>query len=369
MDSHPPDSAVDISVLVPVLNEGRHVRETVRAMQEQRFDGRIEFLFADGASTDDTKAVLQELAREDDRIVVLDNPARTTPAGLNVCLAHARGEFAARMDAHTLYPTDYLAVGVERLREGGAAWVAGPQVAEARGPVSRGVALGLRSWLGRGASRRWGHTDADGEYELDTGVFTGVWRRETLLRFGGWDERWPINQDAEMAARFLERDERIVGVPAMAARYFPRESWGSLARQYRRYGTYRALTALHHPTSLRPTNLLSPGLALAAICALGGPRPLRGLARAGLGGYGMALAVASARPLVEEGPGALAMPAALATMHLSYGFGFLAGCVRFGVPVQALVHASPLSPDGAGPTHQPPVHAPSLRAPAQAVGR
>src|SRR5919206_99760 len=96
MDSQTSDSAVDVSVLVPVLNEGPHVRETVRAMQQQRFDGRVEFLFADGASSDDTKAILQELAGEDDRIVVLDNRGRTTPAGLNVCLTHARGEYAER---------------------------------------------------------------------------------------------------------------------------------------------------------------------------------------------------------------------------------------------------------------------------------
>src|SRR4051794_33058298 len=134
MDSQASDSAVDVRVLVPVLNEGRHVRETVRAMQRQRFDGRIEFLFADGVSTDDTKAVLEELARDDDRIVVLDNPGRTTPAGLNVCLAYARGEFVARMDAHTLYPEDYLAVGVRRLRPGGGGGGGGPPGGGGPGP-------------------------------------------------------------------------------------------------------------------------------------------------------------------------------------------------------------------------------------------
>lgn len=339
MDSPSSDPPVDVSVLTPVLNEGRDIRATVRAMQEQRFDGRIEFLFADGSSSDDTKQILQELARDDERIVVLDNPGRTTPAGLNVCLAHARGEFVARMDAHTLYPRDYLAVGVQRLRRGDVAWVAGPQVAEARGPVSRGVALALRSWLGRGSSRRWGHTDEEGEYDLDTGVFTGVWRRDTVVEFGGWDERWPINQDAEMAARFLERGERIVGLPAMAARYFPRESWRGLARQYGRYGAYRALTALHHPSSLRTSNLLSPGLAVTGLAALAAPRPVRSLARAGLSAYAVALAAASAGTVAREGPEALTMPAALATMHLSYGLGFLVGCARFGVPARALAQA------------------------------
>ena len=45
---------VDISVLVPVLNEERHIRATVAAMQAQRFDGTIELLFADGGSEDGT---------------------------------------------------------------------------------------------------------------------------------------------------------------------------------------------------------------------------------------------------------------------------------------------------------------------------
>ena len=47
---------------------------------------------------------------------------------LNIGLENARGEFVARMDAHTLYPPDYLARGVERLRRGDVAWVSGPQL-------------------------------------------------------------------------------------------------------------------------------------------------------------------------------------------------------------------------------------------------
>ena len=74
---------VDVSVLIPVLNEERHIRATVATMREQALDGELEFLFADGRSDDDTKAILQEMAREDERIVVLDNPRRTT-FGLNV---------------------------------------------------------------------------------------------------------------------------------------------------------------------------------------------------------------------------------------------------------------------------------------------
>jgi glycosyltransferase involved in cell wall biosynthesis len=53
--SPPADNpAVDVSVLIPVLNEERHIRDTVAAMREQRFDGEVEFLFMDGRSEDRT---------------------------------------------------------------------------------------------------------------------------------------------------------------------------------------------------------------------------------------------------------------------------------------------------------------------------
>jgi glycosyltransferase involved in cell wall biosynthesis len=283
MESEPVISpTVDVSVLVPVLNESVAIGEAVSAMTAQRLDGTVEFLFADGRSSDDTRAQLEQMAREDPRIRVFDNPLRGTASGLNVCLRAARGTYVARMDAHTLYPPTYLQAGVERLRVGDCAWVAGPQVPEPRGRVSAAVAAALASPLGRGGGRRWSRDGAAGEVELDTGVFCGVWRREDVLAHGGWDEGWPRNQDSELAARFLAAGQRIVCVPAMAARYIPRDSFATLWRQYRDYGSYRAKTAGRHPSSLRRSAVLPPLVVLDAAAALVAPRPLRRVARAGV---------------------------------------------------------------------------------------
>ena len=331
---------VDASVLVPVLNEERFIRDTVAAMQAQRFDGSLEFLFMDGRSQDRTKAILEELAADDPRIRVFDNPGISSTAGLNVGLRHARGDYIVRMDAHTFYPEDYIARGVERLRRGDVVWVAGPQVPYGTGTWSRRVALALHSWLGTGGSARWGASENGGappERELDTGVFAGLWRRETVEEQGGWDEGWPINQDSELAARVLRSGGRIVSVPELAARYVPRDSLRSLARQYWRYGNYRAKTASRHPESLDARHLVSPALAVAVIASLIAPRPVRGLARAGLGAYGLAVASASVKALDEAEPGdAAALPVVFAVMHGCWGFGFLAGSVRFGPPLAAL---------------------------------
>ncbi len=109
---------IDVSVLVPVLNEAAMVEESAGGMRAQQFEGEVEVIFLDGGSEDGTRPILEKLARRDDGIRVFDNPARHIPQALNIGLREARGEYVARMDAHTLYPPDYLAAGVARSSAG-----------------------------------------------------------------------------------------------------------------------------------------------------------------------------------------------------------------------------------------------------------
>jgi succinoglycan biosynthesis protein ExoA len=325
--------AVDVSVLIPVRNEAAHLPDVVAAMQAQRFDGTYELLFVDGRSEDGSRAILEEAAAGDPRVRVLDNPARRTPHALNLALRASRGRVIARMDAHARYPPDYLARGVERLRRGDVDLVTGPALAEGHGRWSRRVALALSTRLGTGGAD-FRHS-AEQEFEVDSG-FAGLWRRETLERLGGWDEEWVNDQDFELAARIRKSGGRIVCVPAMAAGYFPRESLRALAEQYHRYGFYRVKTSLRHPESLRRSHVLPPGLVLTAAAAVA-PSPLRPAARAGLAAYTAALLATSARELRASPADAAALPLVFATMHFSWGVGFLRGCATLGVPWRAVV--------------------------------
>jgi succinoglycan biosynthesis protein ExoA len=327
----------DVSVLIPVLNEGAHLRETVAAMQAQELDGlTIELLFVDGDSDDDTRRILEALAREDPRIRVFENPARTTAVALNIALAAARGRYLARMDAHSFFPRRYLALGVERLGRGdGVEQATGPMLPRGTGRWSRRVTLALGTRLGMGGSSKWEAVAATGsepvEIELDTGVFAGVFRRETVVRLGGWDDGFPVNQDSELAARIIADGGRIVCLSEMGSSYLPRDDLRALWRQYWRYGYYRAKTASRHPGSLRTSHLLPPALVLAALAGLGAPRGLRGPARAGIGLYAGAVGVESVRA-ARRAPARVAagLPAVFATLHASWGLGFLLGLARFG---------------------------------------
>jgi glycosyltransferase involved in cell wall biosynthesis len=318
---------IEISVLTPVLDEERFIRETVARMQAQDFPGRIEFLFMDGRSSDRTREILEHLAISDDRIVVLDNPARHTAAALNIGLRRAQGRYVARMDAHTLYPPHYLREAVRRLERGGTDWVCGPQIPHGVTPWSSRIAAALETSLGVGGSNRFGIGDANEEVEIDTGVFTGVWRYETLARHRGWDEGWPINQDSELAARVFAAGGRIVSLRSLGARYVPRDGLRPLARQYRRYGFYRAKTLLRHPQSARRSMLLAPGLVITAISALVPHRRIARPARLGLLIYLATITRTTARLAKGRPRELVSIEAIFPVMHLSWGAGFLVGLV------------------------------------------
>lgn len=331
-------TAPTASILVPVLNEGRFLERTAAAVRDQEVDGGIEVLFIDGGSQDGSRELLARLAAGDERIRVLDNPERAIPAALNRGLRAARGTYVARMDAHTVYPRDYVARGIERLSRGDVEWVTGPAVPAASDGFARCVAAALASSLGQGGSSKWSQGGAGPEeIELDTGVFAGVWPRTTLERLGGWHPDFHVNEDAEMAARVLAGGGRIICLAAMGAQYAPRASVRGLWRQYWRFGRYRALTARRHPIALRRAHLASAALTATVAATILPARAVAGPARAATAAYAVAIGVAAARvsptrTLRDIGGVALA----LATMHLSWGAGFIFGCARNGPPVGGL---------------------------------
>jgi succinoglycan biosynthesis protein ExoA len=326
-------SAIEVSVLVPARMEAALIGETVRAMLAQRLEGAFEIIVIEGRSTDGTREILEAIAAEDGRLRILDNPTEQTTSALNIGLRAAEGEFVARMDAHTHYPADYLAHGVARLRRGDVSHVSGPAIADGPSKWSRRVALALSTKLGTGGAT---FRQATGrEVEVDSG-FAGIWRRTTLQELGGWDEGWPQNQDAELAARLHAAGGRSVCIPEMTARYVPRDNLQALARQYWRYGSYRAKTSRRHPDSMRRSHVLAPGMAVCMLLILLPGRAGRP-ARIGFLLYGISLVGASAGTLNRARPAdAATLPLILSLMHFAWGLGFLAGCARFGPPVAAL---------------------------------
>lgn len=91
-----------VSYLVPCRNEAAHVRETIAWLLAQDYP-EIEVVVVDDASTDDTGAVLNQLARSDARIRVVHLPHnRGKAAGLRTAALVAKHEFLVCVDGDAL---------------------------------------------------------------------------------------------------------------------------------------------------------------------------------------------------------------------------------------------------------------------------
>src|SRR5690349_17734869 len=73
-----------VSVVMPVLNEERHLTDAVRRILSQDYPGEMELVLALGPSRDHTDEIAQKMAADDPRIVVVANPTGRTPQGLNI---------------------------------------------------------------------------------------------------------------------------------------------------------------------------------------------------------------------------------------------------------------------------------------------
>ena len=111
-----------LSVLVPVYNERDVVEESLRRVLslEHSLISTLEVIVVDDRSTDGTWDILQRLASEDERIVLLRNERNLGKGGtLRTAIAHATGDIAVPHDADLeCNPTDLPSLLLPFAKEG-----------------------------------------------------------------------------------------------------------------------------------------------------------------------------------------------------------------------------------------------------------
>jgi len=224
------ESVPTVSVIIPCREEQAHIGACLRSVLANDYpQDRIEILVVDGMSRDGTPAIVAEVAQEHATVKLLENPQRTVPAALNRGLREARGEIIMRMDAHALYPRDYISGLVAWLLSSGADNVGGVcvTVPANRTATARAIALALSHPFGVGdAQHRVGVQEARW---VDTVPF-GCYRRSSFDRVGGFDEELVRNQDVEFNHRLIRRGGRVLLVPGIKSYYYARGSLRQLAR-------------------------------------------------------------------------------------------------------------------------------------------
>jgi succinoglycan biosynthesis protein ExoA len=312
-----------VSVVIPVRNEAGSIGAALASIQLQSYPGPLEVVVADGASTDGTAEVVRDLG--DPAIRVVDNPNGTTPAGLNAAIAASIGDVVVRCDAHSELPAGYIERAIRTLVETGADNVGGIQAAEGIAPLQRAIGYAMTSKVGVGdAAFHYG-----GEAGPTDTVYLGVFRRAALERVGGFDETLARNQDYELNVRIRDTGGTVWFDPGLSVTYRPRDSLGALGRQFWDYGRWKRKVLAKHPGSLRWRQTVPPAFVVGlvgSVVLLAARNPLGWVVPGAYAALTGAVAVTEAAR--RRDAAAVLMPAALATMHASWGAGFLRGAPR-----------------------------------------
>lgn len=323
-----------ISVVMPVLDEERHLAEAVGHVLRQDYPAGIEVVLAVAPSRDRTREVARRLAAADPRVRVVDNPSGQTPVGLNAAIAASKNPVVARVDGHALLPPGYLRIAAETLAETGADNVGGIMAAAGVTPFEQAVARAMTSKVGVGGARF--HTG--GEAGPADSVYLGVFRRSAIDRVGGYDEAFLRAQDWEMNHRIRATGGTVWFQPRMRVSYRPRADLRAFGRQYFHYGRWRRVVSRQHRGTINLRYLAPPAAVIAVtaglltgvaglVAGVAGPWPALAWLCAGFavaGAYVCGVLVAAAACARDLRPGAAVwLPAVLAVMHLCWGAGFL----------------------------------------------
>lgn len=186
-----------VSVLMAAFNAAEFVSEAVEDILCQTMSD-FELVVVEDGSSDDTLSILQGYAREDDRIVLLENRRNIgLPASLNHGLARCRAPIVARADADDRYMRDRLEQQLRFMEDH-------PEVGLLSCAIEKIDENGNKLFVAHFPAR-------DGEIrmrELFINSFThpgAMFRKDLVQEIGGYDVTYSVAQDADLWARLRRR--------------------------------------------------------------------------------------------------------------------------------------------------------------------
>jgi succinoglycan biosynthesis protein ExoA len=319
-----------ISILLPVRNEEKYISPCLdQILRQEGLEDNIEIIVADGMSTDRTCEIIRSYQAKYPNIILIDNPGKIVSTGLNLAIQRSSGEIIIRIDGHTTIAPDYVSECVAAINRSGADNVGGPMHTYEQTPFCQAVAIATSTPFGVGGARF--HYSEKEEW-VDT-VYMGAWPRRVFERIGLFDEELVRDQDDEFNYRLRKYGGRILLSPRIRSQYTVRSTPQGLWKQYYQYGFYKVRVLQKHPRQMYLRQFVPP----AFVASLAGFALLAVLFRIVWipfilvgGGYLLANLIVSIYTAHKSGWKFLPLlMVCFAILHLSYGFGFLAGLIHF----------------------------------------
>ena len=324
------DNRPTVSVVIPMRNEEEHITWCLESVVDQDYPKDLmEVLVVDGMSEDSSREIVADFVRRYSFVKLLHNPKQVKAAALNKGIAESSGQLILPVDAHCFIERDYISQCVNALQQTDAANVGGVVFPIGATFVQQTIGLGMSSFFGIGSGR---FHDRENGLFVDTVSF-GAYRREVFEKIGLYDEEAGYGEDDELNYRLTKSGGKILLSPKIKSHYYPRSSLSVLWKQYYNFGRGKVRTIKKHgrPASFR--HLIPPIFVLSVIGSLMlyAIRPMFWwLTIAICGSYLVLTILVSAKISFTQGWKYFPiLPVVFATLHLSYGIGFLMGTFPF----------------------------------------
>jgi succinoglycan biosynthesis protein ExoA len=328
-----PGEPVFISIVIPVLNEGKHIGGVLEALLKQEYaPDKFEILVVDGGSIDETVSVATNACKTHSNVCVLRNAGRLSSSGRNIGVRAARGDVVLFIDGHCEIPDRFLLRNLSELfHKTSCEVICRPQPLEASRitDVQKAIAIARASWLGHNPSSLIFSTTKEGFVNPESSG--AAYKRDVFERIGYYDERFDACEDVDFNLRARKAGLKGFTSPSATINYYPREDITSLLRQMFRYGTGRAqLFAKHRRDNISSAltlgipSVLVLMLAILALFSRAAGLLLFSLVGAYLVTVAVTSAVLSMRSLLRLMPSIFM---ALVTIHAGLFAGFSRGLV------------------------------------------
>ena len=208
---------MNASVVIPTCNKRQDLRRCLEAVLAQDFSGSFEVLVCYDGSQDGTAEMLRDWQQSESRLRYFRQEQRGPAAARNLGIRQAKREVVAMTDDDTIPQPGWLERLVDAASRTGACG--------AEGRVTSGRLLGPAETAPT--------NDSGGVYL----TCNAAYRREVLVRIGGFDERFPFAafEDCDLAARAKQHGE-IAWAPDAVVLHPPRPlSWRHTLRQLRHW--------------------------------------------------------------------------------------------------------------------------------------
>ena len=230
-------SDIICSIIIAARNEEDFIGDCIETLENQGLDREMyEVIVIDGLSQDNTADIIVEKQKSYSNIFLFSNPRKIAPCAFNIGIKNSRGKYVFIVGAHAEYPPDFITKSLESIESSNADCVGGREVDVGKSRLGKTYAAVRNTAFGGGLSP---YRYSDKKQYVQSVAF-GCYKKEALIRAGGFDENLIRNQDNDLNKRIIQSGGEILFDPGIRFYYYARDSLKGISRQLFEYGYWEA---------------------------------------------------------------------------------------------------------------------------------